>query len=349
MTTQTVYLKDGSMDKQYSVTVDDRNVLLSWGRRGGTMQTKTETAATPEAAQQLGQKKLGEKLSKGYRLGENGTAIVAPKPKSETAGGLVIAPMLLNEVTQAEAEELLTDPNFCAQVKWDGVRCQLQRIGEEILAFSRTNKPIALPQNVVEAMSLISTPGDIVFDGELIGEQFFVFDLIQWGRKYTEQRYHDRLIALYDHARFMEPTTLNITPTAYTTDEKRAMMKTLREHGAEGIVFKRLDVRYSPGRPNSYGPALKLKFVATASVIVVGPNGTKRSVNVMLADGTPLGSVTIPVNREVPSVGAIVECRYLYCYRGGSLVQAVYLGEREDVEREECTIEQLQFKGEVRK
>jgi len=46
-----------------------------------------------------------------------------------------------------------------------------------------------------------------------------------------------------------------------------------------------------------------------------------------------VGNVTIPSNHEVPQVGDIVEVRYLYYFRGGSLYQPVYLGKRSDLEK----------------
>jgi bifunctional non-homologous end joining protein LigD len=65
-----------------------------------------------------------------------------------------------------------------------------------------------------------------------------------------------------------------------------------------------------------------------------------------LADGTEVGSVTIPPNRNVPKVGQIIEVEYLYAHRGGSLTQAVYKGVREDVDADSA--DSLHYKGEER-
>jgi hypothetical protein len=104
--------------------------------------------------------------------------------------------------------------------------------------------------------------------------------------------------------------------------------------GKEGIVFKRRDAAYVPGRPASGGDQLKLKFTATASAIVAGADGSRRSVKLELLDGprrVGVGNVTIPANHPIPAVNQIVEVRYLYAYPGGSLYQPVYLGKRDDV------------------
>lgn len=44
--------------------------------------------------------------------------------------------------------------------------------------------------------------------------------------------------------------------------------------------------------------------------------------------------------------GDVVEIRYLYALKGGSLYQPSYLGIRDDVSLDECVIEQLKYKPE---
>ena len=78
--------------------------------------------------------------------------------------------------------------------------------------------------------------------------------------------------------------------------------------------------------------------------MVLGINGTKRSIAVGLGC-VLMGNVTIPPNHVIPAVGRIVEVRYLYCTGiGGSLYQPFYLGERDDVRVEDCTVERQQVK-----
>ena len=60
-----------------------------------------------------------------------------------------------------------------------------------------------------------------------------------------------------------------------------------------------------------------------------------------------MGNVTIPANFNVPAVGEVVECRFLYAFReSNALYQPVYLGPRKDVEQHECVMSQLKYKGE---
>jgi bifunctional non-homologous end joining protein LigD len=141
-----------------------------------------------------------------------------------------------------------------------------------------------------------------------------------------------------------------VVSTARTCAAKLVLLQEVHKHGGEGIVLKRHDAPYSPGRPNTGGPALKFKFVATASVLVTSHHEEHSSVRMALYDGAgdlvDVGSVTIPPNKERPPIGAIIEVRYLMAFRGGSLIQAVYLGIRYDIKRSACTIDQLRFKNE---
>jgi bifunctional non-homologous end joining protein LigD len=96
---------------------------------------------------------------------------------------------------------------------------------------------------------------------------------------------------------------------------------------------------------------LKYKFYATASVVVTKVNA-QRSVAVSVYDNSgkvslpvAAGNVTIPANQPVPEVGQVLEVRYLYAYKGGSLFQPTSLGVRDDVDPAECVIGQLKYKA----
>jgi bifunctional non-homologous end joining protein LigD len=114
-------------------------------------------------------------------------------------------------------------------------------------------------------------------------------------------------------------------------------------------VFKRLDAPYSAGRPASCGDALKCKFYESATFIVCHLND-QRSVAIGVwshKEFIPVGNVTVPPNHRLPAVGAIIEVRYLYAFRGGSVYQPVYLGERDDIDPADCVIDQLKFREEA--
>jgi bifunctional non-homologous end joining protein LigD len=137
--------------------------------------------------------------------------------------------------------------------------------------------------------------------------------------------------------------------TAFAPAQKAILYNRLKKERREGVVLKRMDAPYVPGRPNSGGPQLKHKFVATLSAVVSKINA-QRSVEVRLLNGKGwilCGNVTIPPNHPVPKVGAVIEVRYLYAFKESNvLYQPVYLGVRTDVEQHECVVSQLKFKAE---
>jgi bifunctional non-homologous end joining protein LigD len=200
------------------------------------------------------------------------------------------------------------------------------------------------------ASGLRQLPGSFISDGESIGDDYHAFDLLEHnGENLRPLPYRIRLVRLVN----LLLSTANhphikLVETAFTTAQKTALWQRLRRENREGIVFKRLDVPFAPGKPNSGGPQLKFKFVATASAVVAKIN-VQRSVEVSLFQGRSLvscGNVTIPANHEIPKVGAVVEVRYLYAYRDSlALYQPVYLGPRDDVDPGECLVSQLKFKA----
>jgi len=68
----------------------------------------------------------------------------------------------------------------------------------------------------------------------------------------------------------------------------------------------------------------------------------------LLEDGKEVfvGNVTISVNKDIPKEREIIEVKYLYAYRGGSLYQPSFLQVRKDVDEKECLMSQLKYKQE---
>jgi bifunctional non-homologous end joining protein LigD len=99
----------------------------------------------------------------------------------------------------------------------------------------------------------------------------------------------------------------------------------------EGVVFKRRDIVYSPGRLNSGGPALKFRFKESSTPICLGDSSDgKRSIRFgpLSSKGAIVnfGKVTVPLNRAVPKPDDLVEVLYLYQCENGALFRPVLLG-----------------------
>ena len=92
---------------------------------------------------------------------------------------------------------------------------------------------------------------------------------------------------------------------------------------------------------------IKIKFIESATLQVASIHPTKRSVTVQAFDdmgvAVPLGSVTVPANYPIPTVGELVEIEYLYVVK--SLVQPVFRGVRTDQTQASCTLRQLKYRA----
>jgi bifunctional non-homologous end joining protein LigD len=348
----TLYYREGASDKVYQAAIEPGDndlfvVSFAYGRRGGTLSTgtKTGTPVSHETARRIYARLVGEKKAKGYTEGEDGTPY---QHADKRASGIL--PQLLNPIEEAEVEALLRDDRYCAQEKFDGRHLLVRKQDESLEGINKKGFVVGLPQAV--AGELRPFPGSFITDGESVGDDYFVFDLLELdGENLRPLPYRERLSRLADLLLLSDHQCqrVRLAQTAFKTRQKTELWERLRRENREGIVFKRLDAPYAPGKPNSGGPQLKCKLVATVSAIVVKINA-QRSVEVGLLKGRSLiscGNVTIPANHQIPPVGAVVEVRYLYAFRESlALYQAVYLGVRDDVDAGECTVEQLKFKPE---
>ena len=188
----------------------------------------------------------------------------------------------------------------------------------------------------------------MTIDGESIGDHLYAFDLLEMeGVDIRSWPYRERLAALMNLLFSVQQRTIKLVDTAFTTEQKLALLGELKAGKREGIVFKLVWAAYTPGRPNSGGNQLKHKFVATLSALVSKVN-QQRSVAVSLLGQNGwqhAGNVTIPANHAIPGAGDIVEVRFLYAFpESDILFQPVYLGKRDDVDPGECTTKQLKYK-----
>jgi predicted DNA-binding WGR domain protein len=352
MKSMTLYYREGSSDKVYQAAIEPKNnlyiVTFAYGRRGTTLQTgiKTPTPVDLPTAEALFEKLVREKTSKGYTPAEAGTPYQQPDQPNISSG---LRPQLLNAIDEAEASKLISSPDWCLQEKKDGRRLLIKKEGVAVHGINRRGLLCGLPSAVVYEIQ--ETENNFIIDGEIVGEVFHVFDFLHSNKdSFIGRTYQDRLNALEvlladgprEHVRKIK--------TIYDEIEKLDRVRELQKNRAEGVVFKLLSAHYSSGRPASGGPALKYKFTTTASCVVSSISKSKRSVKLTLFEGAyqkNAGNVTIPPNSSMPSVGDVVEIRYLYAFKqSGALYQPVYLGCRDDIAMSECTVAQLKFKQE---
>jgi len=352
METTTLYFKQGSSDKVYQASIEPKDhqfiVTFAYGRRGAAMQTgiKTPSPVDYTTAKLIYDKLIREKKAKGYTEGEQGIPYQHTDHEAIVSG---VLPQLCNPIPAADVPALLKNSAFAMQEKFDGRRLLVRKTMAGIEGINRRGLVVSLPVPLVEDVEAI--PGAFILDGEQVGNEFVIFDLLLMdGEDIRHCPFKDRIRAL---ERLIGNTALNhlhCATTAYDVASKAALLQQVRQENKEGVVFKNIHSSYTPGRPASGGHQLKCKFTTTASFIV-GSHNQKRSVELKLRQNTwhlIVGNVAIPPNQPIPPVGAVVEVEYLYAFRNNhTIYQPVYLGEREDIEPGECTVAQLKYKAEL--
>ncbi|BDI33883.1 hypothetical protein CCAX7_59340 [Capsulimonas corticalis] len=347
-TSSRLFYRDGSSDKEYHAAINEADggytVTFAYGRRGSALSagTKTNAPVTLEKARQIYDKLIAEKTSKGYTPDGSG-ALFAMTDSAERVSGLV--PQLLNSIEEAHARKHIEDDAWCLQEKFDGKRIMSAVTSGAVTGSNRKGLCVSMPQEISDALAALS---DCVLDGELLGDKYVVFDLLSLGGDDLRSRpYRERFEAL--SAAVENADRVVVAETAWDATGKQAMYDAIAARAGEGVVFKKADGVSVAGRPASGGSQVKCKFYATCTCEVAAVND-QRSVRLRLFDeggeAVPVGNVTIPVNKTVPAAGALVEIRYLYAYKGGSLYQPAYLGERDDLSPSDCALSQLKYKAE---
>lgn len=356
----------GSSDKVYHAALVERpdgcTVQFAYGRRGSSLTygEKTTSPVSRDKAEKVFDKLVSEKSGKGYKpsAGISGRVFDIPMDGDASSGGEAVAVaavadkqasgyqvQLLNELPEKEVDRYINDPRYGFQEKMNGNRLVVVCNGTDAKGINRKGFYIpASPAILTDARSLDVA---VTLDGEGIGEVHYVFDCLELqGRDLRTESFINRYSHLHALLKEANVDALKIVPLALTVEDKRALYERVKAEGGEGIVIKDLFAPYTAGRPASGGDQLKIKFWATCSAIVALVN-TQRSVLVSMYDEAGslvnMGNVTIPVNYEVPSVGSVVEVRYLYAYPNGSLYQPQYEGERSDIDALECRTSQLKY------
>ena len=268
--------------------------------------------------------------------------------------------LLLTPVSEALIPQVLPLDTWAAQPKYDGDRIVIHKEGDKIWAHTRDLAFRQLNAGIIRSVKEL--PGEtLVLDGELIKDTFVAFDLLFLYEDIRSFSFASR----WDHLLKVVPERglVQRALTVWTPTEKEHLYKVLQREGQEGIVFRRRDAKYQYGRQPT---AMKIKFWKTLTAICLAHNETKkawenppypyeltelhgrRSIQLGLLDGTKItnvGNLNVPGNRPVPSLGGLVEVRYIYAFPDTkNLFHGTLLKQRDDLKMADCTVDQLQYK-----
>jgi bifunctional non-homologous end joining protein LigD len=201
-------------------------------------------------------------------------------------------------------DELPEGPDWLFEVKWDGYRALAYVSGGECVLRSRNENDLTprFPDVARAIARAVKTPSAVV-DGEIcaVDEQgrpsfsamqqgggrlvFFAFDLLEAdGEPLVDRRLDER------RARLLELLDRRSTTVRFSEgfDDGRALLDAATRQGLEGIMAKRGDSKYYPGKRTRHW--LKLKTHGRQEFVVVGyTRGEGRRVG-------SFGSLVLAVN-----------------------------------------------------
>lgn len=346
---------------EQSGQADDYKVITRYGRIGTSGNATAKFVnLTRFQAERERDKLVREKERKGYEvIRRTGTAGQTPSatPSAPAAPVRPTSPRVdvdlqLAAASALDADALIEARGYLMQEKHDGVRAVLSVMCGAPMLTNKRGRVLDVPASVAEfAAAVLPDAGETILDAELVGDRLYVFDILMLRGEDMRAEGFRRRYATLEGLLLPHAELVSLSPAYSFPTSKRANYDALLAAGAEGVVFKSGSAPYTPGRSAANGDCLKVKFVESATVRVKAHHATKRSVSIEMLDGdawVDVGNVAIPVNHAMPPLACHAEILYLYAYRGGSLYQPVYKGERDDVSDADCAIGQLKFKAEAR-
>ena len=267
-----------------------------------------------------------------------------------------IHPQLLNEIMDPNGCEMYLDSDdWAMQEKMDGKHVTVKwAAGGPTTTNKKGELIVSSPSFINSITPQLRDKPSMLLDGEQIGDRFYTYDILELnGEDLRTKSYKDR----FDLLMSLFPTShinmgIERVPLFMGTD-KRLIFGMYKDACKEGVVFKRLAATFTAGK--GHADMFKWKWYATCSCRVSNRETGKHSVGLELLDKSnpqfPLGvwvdvgNCTIGQATALPPAHSVIEVKYLYAYRGGSLYQPSYAGPRDDVYEVDCLMTQLKYKA----
>ncbi len=349
-----LHCTENGSDKVYDVRIVRETsgclVEVSYGRRVGTpkIETKTQLGNVSEAeANKIAITLIKSKIKGGYRLLEThaddrSAGAMSAAVNAEDTG---LRPQLLTAIDLSDVRTYINNPAYGMQEKFDGERCLIRRdMDGNLIAANRRGMARPLPPAVTAGLNGLHRGSTL--DGELMGDRYMIFDLLEVSGNNIRSvsfRYRWETLMAMD----IPSRSVAFAETAFLQTAKSYLFADIQSRGGEGAVFKLANSPYTSTRNSDQ---VKCKFWHSLSAIAVAGRLGKRSVALWLYEApetlVSVGNVTVPANMDMPADNSVVEVRYLYAYKGGSLFQPVLLNARSDVSKSECQISQCVYKPE---
>lgn len=254
--------------------------------------------------------------------------------------------------TAADPQKYIDSDLWSMEQKFDGKRLRLTIMNNEVHGWSRKGESMHVPSAIVEECQAAPFTDAWMFDGELVGSRYVIFDLMQVQGTMLSNTAEERRSFLDKLFAKWHTESITLARNASTTAEKQAMFDECKNNLVEGVMFRRKDGLYVFNKRSTR--ILKWKFKKTADVFVSELNrkGKDLAIGVSLYDddGKPheVGGCKIK-QWQVGKLqeNDVIEIEYLYATNSNKVFQPVILGIRDDKDAEECTLDQLIKTNEV--
>ena len=242
------------------------------------------------------------------------------------------------------AEEIINyyQKALICEFKYDGIRAQMHKFGQQIRLFSRKLADVtnAFPElvNAAAEVRLSSQSSkafsdiDFVLDGEVIAFQndkplhfqelqkrlhkknlteqiiaetpliYVVFDIMYFNGESLNKKPIKERKEILSNIYFKEPIVNSIYKVVNSEEEIIATFEKSRDIGHEGLVLKDLDSHYYPGKRGKYWIKLKKELDTIDAVIVVAEYGHGKRAGV-LSDYTFAVRENDDMKRELRTIG----------------------------------------------
>ena len=225
-----------------------------------------------------------------------------------------VAFMLATPLAYGSAYGELVVASWLIEDKFDGIRLQAHVTPDRVSLFSRTLNDVAASYpEVVAALGAIG--GSFVLDGELIAVRgdavlpfrflqtrlqrkdvtavlmrevpvrFMAFDVLAHDEGFLVDQplaaRRERLEQIVPAADAIAPAAAALLTGNAEAAELHAAFEAARQRGNEGLVLKRLDSPYTPGRRGKWWLKLKRELATLDCVVVAVERGHGRRVNVL--------------------------------------------------------------------
>ncbi len=256
----------------------------------------------------------------------------------------------------SRARELIADPAWCMQQKYDGERVQVRCKAGKVTATSRTG----LEYNLGELVEAFRTDvGDYWLDGEFAWGRYYPFEELSVpGRPYV-----DRLTRCAELVQLFNDDRIRKVRTWRSTERQAAAFAWAEARGVEGVIFRRMDAPAITGADNA--DAVRFKFKHRAEVViagmVIGRNSFRAEMFGASGELVEVARVPLPGLKKPREMresleaagdgGLVAEVEYLYATDAGKLFHPVLIHLRSDKQPTpaDCGVDQLEepFQGEI--